>query len=140
MTTPQALLDLFIREFQPTPKPAAKPKSRKDPLPNHTREQYLVENRFWTPVAAVYHVTEQTCQCCGEATEVLGSILIKHENPRQKASWECRRSTLLSHEDLPKEFITHQETVEQCPRCLRAEAVLCDYPPTHLHQQPLFPH
>lgn len=142
MNISQALIDLFTLEFPPEAKAKAKPAQsatrKKDPQPNQTREQYLAEHRYWTPIATVYHITEQTCQCCQDTTEVVGSILTKHQNPRQKASWECRRTPLHALDHLPKEFIIHKETVEQCPQCLRLDALMCDYPATQSHQQPLF--
>ena len=138
MTTPQALIDLFTLEFKPAPKP--KPAKKPEPLTPQTREEYLTTSRHWTPVAAVYHTVEQTCRCCGNTTEIVGSILIRHANPHCLSTWECTRTNLPSHTHLPTEFFLHQETVEKCPSCLRAELVLCSYPADQPHQLSFLPH
>lgn len=143
MATPQALIDLFTSEFKPTakakpvpPKPQAKPV----PLTNQTREEYLAASRHWTPVAVVYHITAQRCLCCGHEAEVVGSVLVRHQNPRCASTWECHRTNLSSHESLPSEFFRHEETVEKCPSCLRAETFICTIPAEHPHQLSLLTH
>lgn len=141
MTTPQALLDLFIQEFKAAPKakPAPPPKKAK-PLTAQTREEYLAASRHWTPTAAVYHITSQTCRCCGGSAEIVGSILIRHTNPKCHATWECHRTNLPSHDHLPSEFFRHEESVEKCPSCLRAEMHLCTFPADHPHQLAFLSH
>jgi len=139
---PDALLSILVSEFKPAPKakptPAPKPEStlRLTPL---TREEYLRSNPVsWKPVAIVHHLYVQTCQCCGEETEFLGNTFIRHHNANLRAFWETPRSTLTPLDPLPREFVTHTETVEQCPHCLRAEAVMCEYPMQHPHQLTIF--
>lgn len=139
---PDALLALLSAEFTPTKKPAAKPQPAqvaKEAYTPATREQYLLSNpQHWVPVAVIHHVLEQTCQCCHETTEILGSTLIRHSNPRLMAFWECQRTTLQTVAGLPREYVYHKETVEECPTCLRAEAYLCDWPASREHQLKLF--
>lgn len=143
MATPQALIDLFTTEFKPTAKAKPvppKPVAKRAPFTNQTREEYLAASRHWTPVAAVYHVTAQICQCCGKEAEVVGSILIRHANPKCASTWECHRTNLPSHEHLPSEFFRHEESVEKCPSCLRAEVSICTIPIEHPHQLSFLPH
>lgn len=144
MTASPDLLAELVALFKPEPKPA-KPKKvvstplpKKEPFTAETREQYLARAKFWKPSCRVHYIVVQTCQCCGAETEYLGNTFIRHTNAQALATWECPRSTLLDAYTLPIEFITHVETVEQCPSCLRAEASFADFPPTKVHQQSLF--
>lgn len=130
MPTPQALIDLFCKEFKAEPK-ATKPKA---PTVAAKPQPEVVTSKHWTPVALVYHITEQTCRCCGRTSESVGNVLVKHVNPKQHASWECVRADLASHKELPSEFFTHQQQIEKCPSCLRSERILCDFPQSHPHQ------
>lgn len=142
-STVDLLADL-VAEFQPDKKArAAKPAKASEVKPQtlttqRAREEYLESSSRWVPVAVVHHVTEQHCLCCDGRTEILGNTLVRHKNPTLFAFWEIQRGNLKNLDHLPREFLTHQETVEACPSCLRAEEFLCSFPPSHPHQIPLF--
>lgn len=139
---PHDLLATLISEFQPEKKAKASKAhlapQPKDLLTSASREEYLESSPHWVPTHLVHHTVEQTCRCCGQTTESLGRTLVRHRNSVTHTDWEIQRGRFNGYDTLPQHFVPHEEVVEACPSCLRAEVVLCTFPPEHSRQIPLF--
>jgi hypothetical protein len=92
----------------------------------------------WRPVALVVHLVEQTCRCCHGTTEFVGNVLIRHEHRVTNARWDCLMPENPSHALLPREMFPHQQSIEQCPSCLRMEFFASQIPARQGIQRSLF--
>lgn len=129
------MLDLiaqFNAEFGKQPKAAktARPVEKKQEIWSDSNRiaQLSLDSSPWAARSRIYYFIEQTCQCCGNTTETVGNILIRHEHKRNGSVWDCQMPDDMRYSHLPKEMRSIQQSVAQCPTCIRAEFSVCDLP------------